>query len=152
LVVEPWSARNDEDFRLVRNESYVDYWGAGPMPVDSWRNKITNQTFRPELSFLLRDEATGAPAGMLVTMSWEADTAATGVRDAHFMLIGTLRDYRNRGVASALMGHALRVAAEQGYGRASLNVDSANPVGGFGIFEKAGFTPKMRYVRWALEV
>jgi hypothetical protein len=30
--------------------------------------------------------------------------------------------------------------------------DAANPFGGFGIFERAGFTPKMRYVRWALEV
>jgi mycothiol synthase len=152
LWVEPWSEQNDEDFRLIRNESYRDHWGAVPLPVDSWQNKITNQTFRPEVSFLLRDAANGTPAGMLVTMSWEADTAATGVRDAHFMLIGTLRDYRKRGVASALIGHALRAAADQDYDRASLSVDSVNPSGAFGIFEKAGFTPKMRYVRWALEV
>jgi ribosomal protein S18 acetylase RimI-like enzyme len=88
---------------------------------------------------------------MLVTMHWEADTVATGIRDAHFMLIGTLRDYRKRGVASALIGHALRAAADQDYDRASLKVDSANPVGASGLFEKAGFTPKMRYVRWTLE-
>ncbi|KZB80433.1 GNAT family N-acetyltransferase [Amycolatopsis regifaucium] len=151
FVVEPWSERNDEEFRTVRNEAYRDYWGAVPMPVDLWRNKITNQTFRPEVSFLLR-EATGAPVGVLVTMCWEADTEATGIRDAHFMVIGTVREYRKRGLAGALMGHALRAAADQGYDRASLNVDFADPAGAFGIFEKAGFTPKMRYVRWALEV
>ncbi|MFJ4105786.1 GNAT family N-acetyltransferase [Amycolatopsis japonica] len=149
FVIEPWSERNDEDFRTVRNAAYRDYWGAVPMPVDLWRNKITNQTFQPETSFLLREA--GAAAGMLVTMWWEADTEATGVRDAHFMAIGTLREYRRRGVASALMGHALRAAAEQGYDRASLNVDSADPAGVFGVFEKAGFVPTMRYVRWALE-
>jgi ribosomal protein S18 acetylase RimI-like enzyme len=152
LRVEPWSERNDEDFRLIRNESFKDYWGAVPMPVDLWKNKITNQTFRPEVSFLLRDVANGAPAGMLVTMCWDADTVATGVRDAHFMLIGTLRGYRKRGVASALIRHVLQVAADHDYDRASLSVDSANPSGAFGVFEKAGFTPKMRYVRWALEV
>ncbi|GAA0622627.1 GNAT family N-acetyltransferase [Kutzneria viridogrisea] len=152
LRVEPWSERNDEDFRLTRNESFKDHWGAVPMPVDSWKNKIINQTFRPEVSFLLRDVANGVPAGMLVTMSWEADTVATGIRDAHFMVIGTLRDYRRRGVASALIGHALRAAADQDYDRASLSVDSANRSGASGVFEKAGFTPKMRYVRWALEV
>ncbi|MEU3625199.1 GNAT family N-acetyltransferase [Amycolatopsis coloradensis] len=152
LRVEQWSEQNDEDFRWVRNESYRDYWAAVPMPVDLWKNKITNQTFRPEVSFLLRDVVNGAPVGMLVTMSWEADTAATGVRDAHFMLIGTLRDYRRRGVAGTLIGHALRAAAGQGYDRASLSVDSANPSGASGVFEKAGFTAKMRYVRWALEV
>ncbi|WP_410662882.1 GNAT family N-acetyltransferase [Amycolatopsis sp. lyj-84] len=150
--IEPWSERNDEDFRGVRNEAYRDYWGAVPMPVDLWKNKITNQTFRPEVSFLLREEATGAPVGMLVTMFWEADTEATGVRDAHFMLVGTLRGHRRQGVAGALMRHALRAAAEQGYHRASLNVDSASPSGAFGVFEKAGFAPTMRYVRWALEI
>ncbi|UUV30461.1 GNAT family N-acetyltransferase [Amycolatopsis roodepoortensis] len=148
--IEPWSERNDEDFRAVRNEAYRDYWGSVPMPADLWRNKITNQTFRPEVSFLLR--AARSPVGMLVTMCWDADTEATGVRDAHFMAIGTLRGYRRRGVASALMGHALRAATEQGYDRASLNVDSADPSGGPGVFERAGFTPAMRYVRWALEV
>ncbi|MEV7552585.1 GNAT family N-acetyltransferase [Amycolatopsis sp. NPDC089917] len=149
--VEPWSERNDEDFRAVRNEAYRDYWGAVPMPADLWRNKIINQTFRPEASFLLREEATGAAVGVLVTLWWEADTEATGVRDAHFMVIGTLREYRRRGVAGALMGHALRAAVDQGYDSASLNVDSADPSGAFGVFEKAGFVPKMRFVRWALE-
>jgi ribosomal protein S18 acetylase RimI-like enzyme len=151
LRVEPWSEENDEDFRLVRNESFRDYWGAVPMPVDMWKNKITNQTFRPGTSFLLRDAANGSPASMLVTMSWDADTEATGVRDAHVMLLGTLPEYRKRGAAGALLGHALRAAAAQGYDRASLSVDSANPSAGFGLFERAGFTPTRRFVRWALE-
>lgn len=152
LRAEPWSERIDEEFRSVRNEAYRDHWGATPMPVDMWRNKIVNQTFRPEVSFLLRDEATGVPAAVLVTLSWDADTAATGVRDACFMVIGTLRQYRKRGAASGLIAHALRAAARHGYDRASLSVDSASPSGASGIFEKAGFTPGRRYVRWALEV
>ncbi|GAB3158234.1 GNAT family N-acetyltransferase [Amycolatopsis stemonae] len=149
LTIEPWSAGNDEDFRLVRNESYRDSWGAVPMPADLWHNKITNQTFRPEASFLVRAEV---PVGVLVTMHWEADTAVTGVRDAHFMVVGTRPEHRNRGVAGALIAHALRAAGEQGYDRASLSVDSASPSGASGIFAKAGFVPKLRYVRWALEV
>ncbi|MDX3072976.1 GNAT family N-acetyltransferase [Streptomyces sp. MI02-7b] len=152
LRVEPWSEQNDEEFRMIRNEAFKDHWGTVPVPADTWKNKITNHSFRPEVSFLLRDVANGAPAGMLVTMSWDADTAATGVREAYFMLIGTLREYRRRGVAGGLIGHALRRAADQGYGKASLSVDSANPSGAFGIYEKAGFEPKDRYVRWALDV
>ncbi|WP_181772674.1 GNAT family N-acetyltransferase [Amycolatopsis pittospori] len=151
MRVEPWASRNDEDFRSVRNASYEDHWGAAPMPVDHWKNKITNQTFQPDVSFLLRDAA-GIPVGILVTMCWEADTEATGVLDAHFMVIGTLREHRKRGVASALLAHALRAATDQGYARASLSVDSASPSGAPRIFAKAGFTAKMRYVRWALEV
>ncbi|MCS7475861.1 GNAT family N-acetyltransferase [Umezawaea endophytica] len=152
LRVEAWSEENDEDFRLVRNESFEDHWGSAPMPADQWRNKITNQTFRPEVSFLLRDGASGAPVGLVVTMCWDADTAATGVRDAHLMLVGTVRAHRRRGVAGALIGHALRAAADQGYDRASASVDSASPFGASGIFEKAGFVPTTGHVRWALEV
>jgi mycothiol synthase len=151
LRIEPWSENNDEEFRFVRNESFRDNWGSTPMPAELWQNKVTNQTFRPSVSFLLRDTS-GAAAGMLVTMNWEADTEATGIHDAHFMIIGTLPGHRNQGVASALIRHALLAAAAQGYDRALLNVDSANPSGAFGIFEKAGFTATMRYARWALEV
>ncbi|MBE1492930.1 ribosomal protein S18 acetylase RimI-like enzyme [Amycolatopsis lexingtonensis] len=148
--IEGWSPSADEDFRAVRNAAYRDFWGAAPMPADQWRNKIVNQTFQPEVSFLARDG--GTAVGVLVTMSWAADTAATGVRDAHFMVVGTLREHRRRGVAGALLGHALRAAAGLGYDQASLNVDSADPAGASGVFAKAGFTPKQRYVRWALEV
>ncbi|WP_203988430.1 GNAT family N-acetyltransferase [Virgisporangium aurantiacum] len=151
LRIEPWSDRNDEEFRMIRNESFRFHWGTAPMTADAWQNRITNHTFRPDVSFLMRDEATGAPAGMLVTMYWEADTVATGIRDAHFMVIGTLAEYRRRGVASALIAHALRAAGDRGYGRASLRVDSANGSGAFGVYEKAGFTSRLRFVRWALE-
>ncbi len=151
LRVEPWSEQIDEEFRMIRNESFSHHEGLMPMPVDSWKNRMVNHTFRPGVSFLLRDVSNGAAAGMLLTKHWEADTAATGVRDAHFILIGTLRDYRKRGVASALIGHALRAAADQDYDRASLRANSADGSGGFGIYEKAGFSPKRRHLRWALE-
>jgi mycothiol synthase len=151
LRVEPWSEHNDEDFRLIRNEAFKDDWLWSPMPADSWKSKITNQTFRPTVSFLLRDVANGAPAAMLVTMSWDADTAATGIRDARFMLIATQPDYQKRGAAGALIGHALRTAAGQGYDRAIVQADSENPFGSFRVYEKAGFATKLRFVRWALE-
>jgi mycothiol synthase len=148
---EPWSPENDTEFLMIRNESFQDHWGSAPMTPEGWLNRIRNHTFQPGLSLLLRNEADGAPTGMLVTMCWEADTAATGLRDAHFMLIGTLREYRKRGVASALIAHALRSAAEQGYDKASLGVDSASPTGALGVYERAGFSAKNRHVRWALE-
>ncbi|MFF5077010.1 GNAT family N-acetyltransferase [Actinoplanes sp. NPDC000266] len=152
LRLEPWSERNDEEFRLIRNEAFQDDRLRAPMTVESWKSKITNQTFRPTVSFLLRDVATGAPAGMLVTMSWDADTEATGIRDARFMLIGTQPGYRRRGVAGALIGHALRAAAGEGYDRALVEADSENPYEALKVYEKAGFTPKLRFVNWTLEV
>jgi mycothiol synthase len=150
MRIEPWSEQNDAEFRMIRDESFKEK-GMAPMPADTWKNRMINHTFRPEVSFLLRDVANGAPAGMLLTKYFEADTAVTGIREAFFLMIGTLQEYRKRGVASALIEQALRAAADQGYHRAYLRADSESPGGAFGLFERAGFLSTIRHVRWALE-
>ncbi|MEY9863374.1 mycothiol synthase [Catenulispora sp. GAS73] len=152
FVVEEHSADNSDEFLAVRNEAFVDHWGAVSMPAEQWHGTMVGwQSFRPDLSFLLRDGDTGAAAGMLLTHSWDSDTEATGIRDAHFMLIGTRGAYRKRGVASALISCAERAAKAAGYDQASLTVDSASPTGANGLYERAGFAVTGTHVRYAVE-
>ena len=159
FVVEGYSAENDAEFHAVRNEAFLDHWGAVQMPAEQWRGTVVGwQSFRPDLSFLLRDTAantadtaTGTAAGILVTHFWEADTEATGIRDAHYLLIGTRRAYRKRGVAGALIAHAQRAAEAAGFDQTSLQVDSASPTGAAGLYEKAGYTVARTDVRFTLE-
>jgi mycothiol synthase len=151
LALEPYGPETDAEFHAIRNEAFLDHWGMSPLTDQGWRQGVVNSTFRPELSFLLRDEATGTAAGMLVTNYWEVDTLATGIRDAYIGLIGTRRAYRKRGVASALVAHTLRTAAEQGYGRASLGVDAGSPTGAVGLYEKLGFVAVELNVRYSVE-
>lgn len=66
LRIEPWSEQNDEEFRMIRNEAFKDAELA-EMPVDNWKNRMINSAFRSDVSFLLRDVANGAAAGMLLT-------------------------------------------------------------------------------------
>ena len=63
LAVEPWSPGTDEDFRTVRNQAYLDHTDLRPMPVDNWKNRMTDHTFRPRASFLMREVASAEPAG-----------------------------------------------------------------------------------------
>jgi mycothiol synthase len=151
MVFEGWSEANDVEFMAIRNEAFADHWGSVPNTPEMWKARVVNRSFRPGLSFLLRDEATGDAAGMLTTSCWEADTEATGLREAHFGLIGTRRPFRRRGVAAALIARALRGAAEEGYDHAALSVDAANPSGAFGIYERAGFSVTDTFVRWGRE-
>ena len=109
-----------------------------------------NASFRPELSFLLRDVETGTSAGIVLTVCWEAETSATGIRDSHLRVIGTRPAYRRRGVAHALISHTLRAAQDQGYGRASLRVAADNPSGGFGFAERAGFVTHDTQVHYCI--
>jgi mycothiol synthase len=150
FVFEGYSAENDPEFFAVNNEAFLDRRGRVPIPLEQWRGLLGWQAFCPDLSFLLRDADSDAAIGMLLTFSWDADTEATGVRDAHFMRIGTCRADRKRGVASALISHALRSAQDDGFDRASLEVDADSLTGANGLYERAGFTVARTEVSYTL--
>lgn len=152
LVLEGYSADNDADFLAVGDEAALDRWGGAPTPPQQWRALLGWQAFRPDLSFLLRAADGGEAAAMLLTYSWEADTEATGLRDAHLMRIGTRRAHRGRGAAGALISHALRAARDAGFDRASIEVDTDGPTGPHGLYERAGFTVARTEVRYTLDL
>jgi ribosomal protein S18 acetylase RimI-like enzyme len=53
--------------------------------------------------------------------------------------ISTHRDYRNRGIAGALLARALVALRERGMIEAVLGVDTNNPGGAFHLYTKLGF-------------
>jgi len=74
------------------------------------------------------------------------------VREAYVGQVGTLRPWRRRGLAGLLLATALAAAGSEGYGRASLTVDSSNPTGALGLYERAGFVVDHTSVTWAKPV
>jgi ribosomal protein S18 acetylase RimI-like enzyme len=146
LVLETLGEQMYEPLRLVHNEVFRDHWRGTPEEEQEWGHWIGREKVRPQLSFLLRDGANGAVAGYLVSSFSEAEFAETGVRDIHFNLIGTARPYRKRGVASALIAHAVRESRRQGYQTASLGVDAENPSGALGVYESNGFECVHKFV------
>jgi mycothiol synthase len=151
LRIEGYTAETDEEFRAVRNEAFQDK-GTARLSAEEWKVWAVNANFRPELSFLLRDVGTGAAAGMLLTVCWEAEAATTGIRDAYLRVIGTRPAYRKRGVAQALVAHMLRAAQDQGYGRASLRVAGDSSSGGLGLAERAGFVTQDTQVHYCIDL
>lgn len=151
LRVEGYTAQSDEEFRAVRNEA-VQSLGRSHLSAEEWKVSVVNSSFRPELSFLLRDVETGTAAGVLLVVSWEAETAATGIRDAYFRVIATRPGYEERGVAEALISHTLRAAQDQGYGRASVRVDADSSSKEFVVYESAGFVAQDTQVHYCIEL
>lgn len=152
LRIEAYTAETDVEFRTVRNEAVQDDVGRSQLSAEEWKVWAVNASFRPELSFLLRDVETGTAAGVLLVVSWEADTVATGIRDAHFRVIATRSAYEERGVAESLISHTLQAAQEQGYGRASLRVDADGSRKEFEAYESAGFVTQNAQVHYCIEL
>ena len=149
LEIVPYRADLDERARMAKNEAFRDHWDDAPTLPQAWRSRFTGPDFRPQLSPLALDAATGQIVGLIVTHERAAQTAATGWLDAHLNNVGTLPEARGRGVATALLATMLRAAHEHGYATASLEVDSENPTGALGVYEKSGFAVVSTWVTYA---
>jgi mycothiol synthase len=74
-------------------------------------------------------------------MIWVSPTEIeqTGIRRAWLDHISVRRQWRKRGVATALITAALHVLREDGFEQAALGVDTENPTGALQLYERLGF-------------
>ena len=147
----PFDADRDEEVRRVHNLAFVDHFGTAERDAYAWQTWFTGQkAFRPELSWLAL--ADGAVVGYSLVYEHDADTEATGVREAYLGQVGVLPAARGRGVASACIVASLHAAAADGMGRAGLTVDTHNTTGALGLYEHLGFVVEGRETVWAYRV
>ena len=137
--------RYDEEvaalLRDTHNTVFMDHPNFTPWTEVMWRQWVTeSRSFRPRLSFVVLDvDVPGQLAAYVQTSEYDAYFQATGRREAYVGKVGTRREYRGRGVATVLLQHCLRAYQEAGYDEASLDVDSENPTGALGVYQRAGF-------------
>ncbi|MEV6548398.1 GNAT family N-acetyltransferase [Streptomyces sp. NPDC051597] len=148
LRLVPFEPVWDEPTRLAHNDAFRDHWDFTAMDPTDWRTHVVGaRSFRPALSRLLLDG--DQVVAYLIAEEYEADTAADGTRDCHVGYLATRRSHRGRGAAPTLMAATLDAALTRGYDSASLTVDTANPSGALGLYERLGFTAHREYVTYA---
>lgn len=148
LAFEPYRDDVDDALLVTYNEAFVDHWHFTPSMPQTWQHAFRrNRHFRADLSSLLRDVRTGRIAGYLMASEYPAKAASP--LDIHFAQIGTCREYRGRGVASALIARAVAQSRELGFRTASLRVDAENPSGALGVYERNGFACERRRIAYA---
>lgn len=145
LSVLPWSLELDESLWLASNESFADHWGSTPTSYDRWRHMTSESaSFRPELCRLAVEG--GRVIGFVLVTEFVADTRTRGYRTGYISRVGTRREARGRGIASALMTTTMRALDAEGYRAAELGVDTASPTGANRLYERLGFTELRRNV------
>lgn len=147
----PYDRARDDEVRRTHNLAFADHFGTAERDAYAWQTWFTGQrAFRPDVSRLAL--ADGAVAGYVLVYEHEADTEATGLREAYLGQIGVLPAFRGRGIASAATIAALHAAAADGFDRAGLTVDSHNTTGALRLYEALGFTETRRETVWALRM
>jgi mycothiol synthase len=151
LTLVPYDAARDDALRLAHTEAFADHWGSVPPDEQRWAHWFTgSHAFRPGISWLVLDGE--EIAAYLLAYFWEADAEATGVREAYIGQVGTRRPWRRRGLGELLLTTALEGFAMEGYERASLTVDTGNPTGALGLYERVGFAVDHETVTWSKPV
>ena len=137
-----------ERLRQAHNEAFADHWGSEPLPPDVFeRDFMGDPRFRADLSFLVLDG--DEIAGYTINYVAEDDWAAAGVKEGWVGQLGVRRAWRRRGSATALLVRSMTAFRAAGLEAASLGVDTENPTGAVGLYERVGFRPYKRFVRLA---
>ena len=148
FVLSTWEDLDADEIREVHNRAFADHPGFTAWDAEMWSQWVwDSRALRRGLSLLARDE-TGAIAAYLESNEYDAVAEATGIREAYVAKVGTSDTHRRRGLASALLRLALERYREAGFDRAALDVDSENPTGALGVYERAGFQTDQRWTNY----
>jgi mycothiol synthase len=149
-TLHTWEGVDHDEVREAHNRAFVGHYGFTPWSGEMWSQWVADsRAFRPGVSLLARD-GSGGIAAYIQSSEFEAVAQATGVREAFVAKVGTLEEHRGRGLAGRMLRTALRRYRQEGYQRAALDVDSENPTGALGIYERAGFRVQQRWTDYRL--
>jgi mycothiol synthase len=139
LAVSVFDPADAEELRMAHNAAFADYPDGSPSDPGYWQAFMIGATHvRHDLSLVARD-AEGRVVGYVFAHEYAVPLTPGPGREAYVPYVGTLPAHRGRGLATALLAGVLARCRDQGYDRATLNVDTANPTGALGIYERAGF-------------
>ncbi|RYC13659.1 GNAT family N-acetyltransferase [Nocardioides zhouii] len=139
VTVEQFDPEASDELRNALNAAFADYPEFIDISREFWTLfMVTSAHTRHALSVVARD-ACGSVAAFVFAHEYAVPPSGGAGPEVHVPYVGTLHQHRGRGLATALLSRVLHLSRSAGYATASLNVDTANPTGALGIYERAGF-------------
>lgn len=125
-------------------DAFRDHWGSLPPTLEVWAHRCDDPGFRGDLSVLaVEDEIV---VGYALNAVFPEDWPHRQREEGWIETLGTRREWRGQGVASALIAESMRRFAGAGLDHAALEVDGANATRAFRLYERLGFVEVDRTV------
>jgi ribosomal protein S18 acetylase RimI-like enzyme len=151
IKITPWQAQHHEPARHVYNSAFLDHWGTTPRSSQAWMHDVIDiHGRRLDLSFVASDG--DDMVAYCLNGHYPDDEELTGRRDGWIDSICTLASHRGQGIARNLMVHSLHAFAAAGLNSSMLGVDSDNPTGAYGIYERLGYRSLQKSVASVLTI
>jgi mycothiol synthase len=123
---------------LADAEAFRDHWDAAVVNEDDFTRFFAHPDIDPSLWQVAWDG--DQVAGLVINGIFREENARTGIDVGWLDGVATRRPWRRRGVAGALIARSLAVLKERGMSVAGLVVDTENPTGALGLYQRFGFT------------
>ena len=138
-----------EDHRAIwegEAEAFQDHWGAHLPTEHDFQRTFSQSALDTDLWAVAWDG--DQVAGVVQTWIWAEENERLGVRRGWLEKISVRRPWRKRGLGRALTAAAMRNLHAVGMTDAMLGVDSQNPTGALGLYERLGFKTWQRSAAW----
>ncbi len=130
--------------RRAHNDAFRDHWGSEPRDEESWHFTITHPEFKPDWSIAVMDTSSGEIAAYQMASFNAASAERVGRREGYTELLGVRRQWRGHRLAPALLAESMRRFRGGGMDNAGLGVDTENPSGALGLYERLGYAATQR--------
>ena len=151
VSVEAFDPARADELLGAHNAAFADHPEFTGISPGFWNMfMVTAAHARHPLSVVARD-AEGRVAAYVFVHEYAVPPSGGAGPEIHVPYVGTLPACRGRGLATALLSRVLHLSRAEGYVTASLNVDTANPTGALGIYERAGFRQSYRQDAYHLD-
>ena len=151
ITVRPYSRGEDDESALeVVNAAFADVMDFAAVTLQDFRHWIDDPAFHDHLSFVALDAQ--EMVGLCLCTVGEGRATLIGRRDGTIDSFCVRREYRRRGLGSALLLTSLQAFKRAGLESATLDTNTENPTEAIRLYEQAGFREAWRWVTFGKEM
>ena len=139
LEIRPVQPADHRAIWMADTEAFRDHWDASVVHEEDFVRFFAH----PDVDTSIWQVAWDGDevAGSVLNEIYVDENARLGVNVGWLDGVSTRRPWRKRGLASALISRSLMLLRDRGMTIAALGVDSENPTGALGLYERFGFRP-----------
>jgi mycothiol synthase len=138
----------EEDIELLNrliNKSFKEHFNYRPKTVEETRHYLLKNTKLKEQQYFLAvlDQKSVGYIGIGIDEKYNNEK---NVKAGFVLVIGVLKQHRQKGIGTRLVLHGLKTLKAKGMTKAMLDVDDLNPTKAINLYEKLGFKVAEKYL------
>jgi len=135
VEIRPYEDADERVLHEVNEASFAEHWGFRPTSLESFNEELHGDDWDPSLVFLA--DVNGETVGHAIAFQFRTC--------GHVGSLGVLKEWRGRGIATALLRRTFAELARRGMREVRLGVDAQTPHGAVALYERVGMSIYRRY-------